>query len=173
MKKNYGQNQQNIINTKTLLTDIIRQPSAFKDNEALLVALKTQGKLAKYLDNERNIYPCSLNTLKSLSNSLLERGFIELDELRINARTAIERVIGGTVKTDAKVTLNQKLALLKQQLALTQQSNFLLTAIIDEMRGQMKSMAEQDSTDEGRVRRYQYANKKIEAQLSYIFDGES
>lgn len=73
---------------------------------------------------------------------------------------------------DSKTTLKQQIAALKNDLEVTKQSNFLLTTIIKEMRSQLKNMAEQDLTDEERIKRYKYANKKIEAQLNYVLNSE-
>lgn len=83
-------NQTKVLETEKLLKEIITTPAEFKDDEVLMKALKSQSGIAKYQDQERNITSCSLNTVKSISEALLERGFLSLDELRINAKLAIE-----------------------------------------------------------------------------------
>ncbi|MFA0520523.1 hypothetical protein AB4501_26590, partial [Vibrio sp. 10N.222.55.E8] len=85
-------NQTKILETEKLLKEIITAPTEFKNDEELLKALKSQSGIAKYQNQERNITPCSLNTVKSISEALLERGFLSLDELRINAKLAVEAV---------------------------------------------------------------------------------
>ncbi len=85
-------NQTKILETENLLKEIITAPTEFKDDEELLKALKSQSGIAKYQNQERNITSCSLNTVKSISEALLERGFLSLDELRINAKLAVEAV---------------------------------------------------------------------------------
>ncbi|EGQ7663330.1 hypothetical protein [Vibrio parahaemolyticus] len=172
MNKTQEVNQQTVLETKTLLLEVIQSPGVFKNDESIKVALKSQGGLAKYKNVERNINPCSLNTLKSLSESLLDKGFLELDSLRINAKNAINKSATGKMTQDSKTTLKQQIAALKNDLEVTKQSNFLLTTIIKEMRSQLKNMAEQDLTDEERIKRYKYANKKIEAQLNYVLNSE-
>lgn len=88
-------NQVKVIETEKLLRDIITSPKEFKDDEKLLKALRSQSAIAKYKNQERNIVSCSLNTVKSNSEVLLDRGFLSLDELRINAKLAIEAVLLG------------------------------------------------------------------------------
>ncbi|MDG2810258.1 hypothetical protein P7L89_27005, partial [Vibrio parahaemolyticus] len=85
-------NQTKILETEKLLKEIITAPTEFKNDEELLKALKSQSGIAKYQNQERNITSCSLNTVKSISEALLERGFLSLDELRINAKLAVEAV---------------------------------------------------------------------------------
>nr|MBF4307656.1 hypothetical protein [Vibrio anguillarum] len=82
-------NQTKILETEKLLREIITTPTEFKNDEELLKALKSQSGIAKYQNEERNITSCSLNTVKNISEALLERGFLSLDELRINAKLAI------------------------------------------------------------------------------------
>jgi len=172
MNKAQEINQKTVLETKILLLEVIKNPDVFKDDESMKIALNSQGSLARYKNVERNINPCSLNTLKSLSENLLDNGFFELDTLRINAKSVIEEAITGKLKKGRKATLKQQVATLKNNLEVTQQSNFLLTTIIKEMRSQLKSMAEQDLTEKDRIKRYKYANKKIEAQLNYVLNGE-
>ncbi|MBF4359632.1 hypothetical protein EAY21_22725, partial [Vibrio anguillarum] len=66
-------NQTKVLETEKLLREIITSPAEFKDDEELMKALKSQPGLAKYQNQERNITSCSLNTVKSISEALLER----------------------------------------------------------------------------------------------------
>nr|MBF4401627.1 hypothetical protein [Vibrio anguillarum] len=66
-------NQTKILETEKLLREIITTPTEFKNDEELLKALKSQSGIAKYQNQERNITSCSLNTVKSISEALLER----------------------------------------------------------------------------------------------------
>lgn len=166
-------NQKKVIKTKALLLDIIRQPLKYKDNEPLKSTLKSQGGLAKFTDSEQKIKACSLNTLKSASESLLGRGFIELDELRVSAKNAIEGVIDDSKATKSTRTgLRHKVDGLESQLNIMKKSNFLLTTMITELRGQLKNMAYSDNTTEQRQSRYNELNRKIEAKLNYTLNGE-
>jgi len=164
-------NQNKVIDTKLLLLDIIKKPSNFKGIEALITALRSQDGLAKFSNSE--IPPCSLNTLKSASESLLDRGFIELDELRVNAKDAIEAVAIGnkatkTTRTGLRHTVNE----LESQLDTTRKSNFLLTTMITELRSELKRMAYSNDTPEYKKAIYQEINKRVEAKLSYLAHSE-
>ena len=172
MKKNKENNQRTILSTEALLQEIIRSPDEFKNNDDLVKALKSQGGLAKYVDDERHIDTISINTIKNLSKLLLDDDFEGFDRLRINARDALEKALKGKIKKSNEESARQKLASTEETLAITQQSNFLLNTVIKEMRSHLKAMALQDWTDEERLKRYKDINKKIEAQLNYVNHGE-
>ncbi len=172
MKKNKENNQRTILATEALLQEIIKSPDGFKNNDGLVKALKSQGGLAKYEDAERYIGAVAINTVKSLSELLLDDGFDGFDRLRINARDAIEKALTGKIKKTTTENARQKLASTEETLAITQQSNFLLNTVIKEMRSHLKAMALQDGTDEERLKRYKDINKKVEAQLNYVNYGE-
>ncbi|MBL4649375.1 MAG: hypothetical protein JKY03_06550 [Aureispira sp.] len=172
MKKNKENNQRTILATEALLLEIIKSADGFKNNDGLVKALKSQGGLAKYEDAERHIGAVAINTVKSLSELLLDDGFDGFDRLRINARDAIETALTGKIKKSTKERARQKLASTEETLAIAWQSNFLLNTVIKEMRSHLKAMALQDGTDEERLKRYKDINKKVEAQLNYVNYGE-
>jgi hypothetical protein len=172
MKKNKENNQKTILATEALLQEIIKYPDEFKNNGDLIEALKSQGGLAKYEYAERYIGTVAINTVKSLSELLLDDGFAGFDRLRINARDAIWVTLKGKIKKSNAESARQKLASTEETLAITQQSNFLLNTIIKEMRAHLKAMALQDGTEEERLKRYKDINKKVEAQLNYVNHGE-
>ncbi|AZG74810.1 hypothetical protein [Shewanella livingstonensis] len=166
--KSFEVNQKKIIATKSLLLEIITAPSDFKGIEKLVLALKSQNGLAKFSDNERNITPCSLNTLKSASESLLDRGFLELDELRVNAKDAIETVvIGYKAIKSTRTGLKNKVDELELKLGTMQKSHFLLSTLICELRRELRQMAYSSDSVKQRKITYQEMNSKIEAKLSY------
>jgi hypothetical protein len=172
MKRNRENNQRTILATEALLQEIIKSPDEFKNNDGLVKALKSQGGLAKYEDADRHIGAVAINTVKSLSELLLDDGFDGFDRLRINARDAIEIALKGKIKKSNAENARQKLASTEETLAITQQSNFLLNTVIKEMRAHLKAMALQDGTDEERLKRYKDINQKVEAQLNYVNHGE-
>ena len=172
MKKNKENNQRTILSTEALLSEIIKSPDEFKNNDDLVKALKSQGGLASYVDDERHICALSINTVKSLSELLLDDDFAGFDRLRTNARDAIEKALKGKIKKSNAENARQKLASTEKTLAITQQSNFLLNTVIKEMRAHLKAMALQDGTEEERLKRYKDINKKVEAQLNYVNHGE-
>ncbi|EJK2423600.1 hypothetical protein NK619_001246 [Vibrio parahaemolyticus] len=169
-------NQTKVLETEKLLRKIITSPVEFKDDEELLKALKSQSGIAKYQDQNRTIESCSLNTLKSNAESLLERGFVSLDELRINAKLAIEEALHnettskGNKPTVAKLTLQKEE--LKAELDAAQRSNFLLTVMVSELRSKLKELANNEGTVEERQEKYRDYNKKIEAEMNYTLNGE-
>ncbi|MBF4242191.1 hypothetical protein, partial [Vibrio anguillarum] len=148
----------------------------FKDDEELMKALKSQSGIAKYQNQERKITSCSLNTVKSISEAFLERGFLSLDELRINAKLAIEAV--NHVEKASKgnkqtaVGLKHKVAELEFELDAAQRSNSLLTVMVSELRSRLKQLAQHAGTVEDRQELYREHNRKIEAQMSYTLNGE-
>ncbi|AEH31777.1 hypothetical protein DEB41_00855 [Vibrio anguillarum] len=169
-------NQTKVLETEKLLREIITSPAEFKDDEELLKALKSQSDIAKYQDQNRTIEPCSLNTLKSNAESLLERGFVSLDELRINAKLAIEAArLEEKASKGNKTTvvgLQHKVAELESELDAAQRSNFLLTVMVSELRSRLKQLANHEGTVEERQELYRTYNKKVEAELNYTLNGE-
>ncbi|MEZ8437887.1 hypothetical protein AB6D90_15170 [Vibrio splendidus] len=169
-------NQTKILETEKLLREVITSPAEFKYDEELMKALKSQSGIAKYQNEERNITSCSLNTVKSISEALLERGFLSLDELRINAKLAVEaahhneKASKGNKQT--VVGLKYKVAELQSELNVAQRSNFLTLVIISELRSKLKQLAVHEGTAEERLELYRFHNKKVEAELSHTLDGE-
>ncbi|WP_348224209.1 hypothetical protein [Vibrio parahaemolyticus] len=169
-------NQTKVLETEKLLREIITSPVGFKDDEELLKALKSQSAIAKYQNQERNITSCSLNTVKSISESLLERGFLSLDELRINAKSAIEELHHAEKSSQGnkqtKVGLKHKVAELESELDAAQRSNSLLTVMVLELRSRLKQLATHEGTVEERQELYREYNRKIEAQMNFTLNGE-
>lgn len=169
-------NQVKVLETEKLLREVITAPTEFKDDEELVMALKSQSAIAKYQNQERNIAPCSLNTVKSISEALLERGFLSLDELRINAKKAIEKANGeeATVKGDkqSKAGLERRVSYLESELDVARRSNSLLTSMVSELRSKLKQVANHEGTTEERQELYREHNRKLEAQMNYILNGE-
>ena len=166
-------NQKKVLETKALLTEVIREPMPFKGDTTLKSALKSQGALAMYLNEERDIASCSLNTLKSASESLLNRGFVELDELRINAKNALESAtLGKKATTKTRTGLKHKVDELQDKLRTMKKSNFLQSCFIEELRVELKKMAYSNQSSEQAKEMYQEFNKRLEAKLSFTLNGK-
>ncbi|MBM4998699.1 hypothetical protein HYO15_10415 [Vibrio parahaemolyticus] len=166
-------NIKKVENTKDLFIEIINKPEEFKYDEAIRDALKSQDRIAKFKCEEREIVACSLNTLKTASERLLDRGFVEFNELRNNAKHALEEAMrGNKANKTTLVGMRHMIDELDQQLDITQRSNFLLITIISQMRSQLKKMSESDDSIEVRQELYRTFNKKIEAELNYTLNGE-
>jgi hypothetical protein len=166
-------NQKKVLNTKELLLEVIGSPEGFRDNVKLLLALNSQGNLAKYSDESMGIAACALNTMKTIADKLLDRGFVELDELRKNAKDSIietETEVAENEKTKSGAVRKSKR--LESELDQTRRSNFLLSLIIKEQRSQMKQIVESDDSKDLRIETYKDADRKVELQLSYTLRGE-
>jgi len=166
-------NQKKVLETKVLLIEIIKEPLPFKDDTTLKSALKSQGGLAMYLNDDRDIASCSLNTLKSASESLLTRGFVELDELRMNARDELESAeLGKKATTKTRTGLKQKVNELQTQLNTMKKINFFQSIILEEFCNKLKELAYSNPSPEEVQIMYNELNKRLEAKLSYTLYGE-
>lgn len=165
-------NQTKVFETEKLLLDIIKDPHNFKGDVALYKALKSQTNIAKYENPERQISPCSLNTVKSISEAILKRGFLGFDELRINAKMAVEVALHteNTGKPNKQSTTGLKLKVeeLERQLDAMCFACFNLTTVIDELRCHAKKLAEHNGTLEQRTELYLEENVRLEVKLSHV-----
>ena len=172
--KTLKKNQKKVYSTIQLLKDVISSPEKFTCDDDLLKALKSQSAIAQYTNHDRDIKSCSLNTLKVNSNHFLERGFISLDELRIKAKRSIDTsrintaLPKGNKQSIAGLKILTKELEIKLDTAL--RSNFLLIAIISELRARLKELTEHEGTIDEKRELYRYINRKIEAELSYTLN---
>jgi hypothetical protein len=137
-------NSRSVQATKTLLLAIIDEPHDFKTNDTIIEALKSQGALAKYEDQARDIVACSLNTQKTVAERLFEEGYDNLDALRKNASAAISAAI-EIKKRSNKTThegKNKRIAELEGDIALLEQQNLMLTALVQTLKGKLANYAE-------------------------------
>jgi hypothetical protein len=86
-----SKNDRSLLNLHRYLIDIIKNPEVFND-KLDLSSLKSQGNLAKIENEEYEILPTSLNTLKRRSPDLFPGGFTELETLRNQAYDAISKL---------------------------------------------------------------------------------
>lgn len=107
-KKNF------LLSRVALLKEVMEHPEKFSENSEVLLALKSQGGLAKLSIAESFIYPMSLNTLKAKSNELLPGGFKEIDNLRLKAADCVAasrlkaKNCGSKTKKDLKVKVKEQ-----------------------------------------------------------------
>lgn len=161
-------NQKKINQTKSLLKDIINKPLNLKYEENIIVALKSQNGLAKLDIQEKGIIPCSLNTFKNAAESILDGGFLEIDTLRLAAKSTIEnqfkkRKNGNKTLSDFKTKSEE----LEKKLILYKKCNFLLSIIITELREDLKRMSISEKDREFKENEYNRINKKVEIELNY------
>ena len=124
-------NVKSITNLWALLTRVKDGPTEFRENTALLAALKSQHGLAKYESVEWGIKASSLNTQKRISRSLLPEGYSGLDTLRCEAAKRIAATTLAEFKTaKSKRTvagLTETVGILKKDLSLARQDCFHLS----------------------------------------------
>ncbi|WP_278380788.1 hypothetical protein [Pseudoalteromonas distincta] len=159
-------NEHKVVRSQKLLKEIITTPANFIHNEKLQIALKSQGRFAKFDFPEYEILPCSLNTLKTASDALLNRGFIELDELRANAIIAIEKAKVSTVaNTKTRTGLKYKVAELKEKNLILMNRHSEMRNIVSLLKAELKKIAVIE-TEEQRLEQYAFITKKTDAMLS-------
>ena len=90
MTKNGEQKSRSIRHLFTLLSDVLVNPSVAREISGLNKALSSQGKLAHFSAESRQIVPMSLNTLKRIADLSVPDGFAALDQLRLDCIRALE-----------------------------------------------------------------------------------
>lgn len=162
-------NQEKVTNTKELLLHIINEPEKFNTPE-IQNALMSQRKLAAFFSKEYNITSCTLNTLKSAAEYCLSRGFIELDELRQNAKAALEKKIikDSDPNHNTKAYFKERLKNAEIELDMSKRTILGLTTIIGEMSLELARMANSSNmTNEERQALYRDLNNKLQHKLSF------
>jgi hypothetical protein len=164
-------NQTKVLEIEKLLLEIIKAPHDFKDDAELYWALKSQSAIAKYENPRRQITSCTVNTVKSISEAILNRGFLGFDELRVNAKAAIEDALyaekTGKPNKQTITGLRLKVEELENQLDAMRFACFNFTTVIDELRSHTKKLAEHNGTLEQRIELYQEENVRLEVKLSH------
>lgn len=137
-------NTRSVEATKTLLLAIIDEPQEFKTDEALIGALKSQGALAKYEDQDCDIVACSLNTQKSVAERLFAEGYDYLDTLRKNALMAITASLEQKKRSNKTTHAgkNKRIAELEEDIALLEQQNVMLIALVQNLKGKLANYAQ-------------------------------
>lgn len=162
-------NQDKVANTKRLLINIINEPEKYNIPE-IQNALSNQRKLAAFTNTEYAITSCTLNTLKSAAEYCLSRGFIELDELRQNAKASLEKEIikDSNPNHNTKAYFKERLKNAEIELDKSKHTIISLTTIIGEMSLELARMANSNNmTNETRQALYQDLNNKLQHKLSF------
>lgn len=102
------------INLYNLLLDIASHPHKYQKS-AIGAFLKSQGSLARHSAPDKNIYPCSLNTLKTRADCFLAGGFEAMDHARISALKACSPVVVLISAQDKPRTLKDDVIALKKK----------------------------------------------------------
>lgn len=124
-------NVQSIINLCALLAKVKSSPTEFRENVALIAALKSQHSLAKFESVEWGISASSLNTQKRIGRTLLPGGYSGLDALRCEVAEKITDTYRVEVKAArSKRTvagLTESVSSLEDRLSITEQDCFHLS----------------------------------------------
>lgn len=138
-------NSQSVLAIYAFLADVIRQPSSFITNASLRSALKSQGALAKWNDEELGIFASSINTVKRIANAALQGGFCELDRVRVSALEAIETEASRSHQPirQTKAGLAIQKSNLEQELQQALQDLWHLTAVTNRALSLWQKCAEQ------------------------------
>lgn len=162
-------NQDKVANTKMLLIKIINEPEKYNTPE-IQNALSGQRKLAAFSSEEYAITSCALNTFKNAAEYCLSRGFIELDELRQNAKKALEEDAEKDSKPNhnTKAYFKERLKYAEIDLDKNKSTIMALTAIIGELSSELARMANSSNmTNEERHAIYKDVNNKLQHKLSF------
>ncbi|MEZ9517118.1 hypothetical protein AB4359_10475 [Vibrio splendidus] len=169
-------NQLKVLKTRDFLKEIIKAPKSFCEDKALLKQLKSQGGLAKFESQERNIEPCALNTFKANADEVIGGGFNEIDDLRKKAVNALEFEIKGNKSRKGTITTHagkqQRIDEQKKEIEALQRENMLLTALLRELRSKMKTLAMDQGSEQERWELYRTANEQIQNVSDLYFEGE-
>ncbi|MFV8456445.1 hypothetical protein ACNO5M_15240 [Vibrio owensii] len=169
-------NQLKVLRTQDFLKEIIRSPKQYKEDKTLLKQLKSQGGLARFESEERDIKSCALNTFKAHADQVIRGGFEKIDQLRKNAVNAIEFEIKGkkTRKGNVMTAIGQKNRIKAQEMEIEalQRENLILTALVREARSTMKTIAAYKGTEEKRWELYLDMNRQIQNACDLAFNGE-
>lgn len=151
-----------IIALRNFLRDICEKPGAYKEDELLRDALKSQGGLAKYANAELGIGSTSINTLKRVSAEVIEGGFRALDDLRKGALERIEDLEQREETSNKKTRagLAKRVDELEGNTLILEQTIYFLVQALTEAVSDIKSVANVDDKT-ARDRRSQEAARKL------------
>jgi len=155
-----------------ILNDVIDNPSKWIKNADFIYTLKSQGRLAKWENTERKIISCSLNTLKSSADDVLDDGYAGLDLKRINAISAIEDEVAKEhkPKRGTRVDLEARVKEQASHISALEAHNMTLTYYIRELQV-LANVAIKSDGSRASIIRYQRELEVIHTKLA--FSGES
>ena len=165
--KRSERSSKSVINLCKLLRKVCESPEAYRNDEYLRTALKSQGGLAKYSNNDFDITPTSINTIKRVAYEVVDGGFKALDDLRTGALERIEHHELKEKKSNkrTRVGLVKRVDELENDVMKLEQINFLLVQSITETISDIKSIANIESS-ETRNQRSKEAIRKLMSIMS-------
>ncbi|NQD81034.1 hypothetical protein HP436_12700 [Pseudomonas sp. CrR14] len=128
------------INLYNLLCDILSHPHKYRES-SIISSLKSQGSLSRYSAPDKNIYPCSLNTLKARADCFLSGGFEEMNLARTSALKAL-RPAKATISAQSKPrTLRSDIVALKREIQLLNEEILCYTIALETSLEQARNYA--------------------------------
>ena len=160
--KRSERSSRSVINLRDFLRQVCKSPDAYKKDEDLRAALKSQGGLAKYTNNDFDIIPSSINTIKRVSYEAIDGGFEALDDLR---KGALERIEDHELKEKksnkrTRTGLAMRVDELEDNILKLEHINFLLLQAFSEVISDIKSVANMEN-NESRNQRSKEAIRKL------------
>lgn len=152
MDKRVERNKQSIFALCSYLQEVAQTPDKIVDEE-LIAALKSQGALAKYSNQMRNIVSSSINTMKRICAQYLDGGFDALDRLRVITLRTIEDSRNRNTSSN-KITrkyMVQRIKELKLSNQKLKQELLLITQLLEISMRQARYYANQSMQDSLRI----------------------
>lgn len=148
--KRIDKNIQSLLKLKELLQTICKNPDDFKDNDAIIVFLKSQGKLSSYENEDIGITKTSINTLKRISSHVFENGFEDLDKLRVKALETIINVKNNEISSNkqTKTGLSKRVEELEKQVETLRKDEYILLQSIMNTITELKTISHNKRTDD-------------------------
>lgn len=148
--KRIDKNIQSLLKLKELLQTICKNPDEFKDNDGIIVFLKSQGKLSSYENEDIGITKTSINTLKRISSHVFENGFEDLDKLRVKALETIINVKNNEISSNkqTKTGLSKRVEELEKQVETLRKDEYILLQSIMNTITELKTISHNKRTDD-------------------------
>lgn len=128
------------INLYNFLLDIASHPHKYRES-SIEGFLKSQGSVSRYSAPDKNIYPCSLNTLKTRADCFLAGGFEALDHARILALKALPPVKGRISDQQKPKSLRDDIITLKREIQFLNEEILCYTIALETSMEQARSYA--------------------------------
>ncbi len=160
-------------NIEVVLKDIIKYPSAYCKSKELILALESQSGIAKFSgnivinDEVLNISPSSINTHKRQAELLFPEGYTYINELRVNALSALRGLSDQVENRRTKIGLYNTVKSQDKVMEYYKEEHLVWIQIIDRVKSDIRSIS---NTDDSRLRkrRAEEAIKKINSTLSLL-----
>lgn len=165
--KRVQKSSKSVIELRELLREVCQSPKEYINDTDFRKALKSQGALSKYSNNDHTIIGTSINTVIRAANEFLDGGFEALDNLR---KTALHRIEDAEQKEKSptkrtRAGLAQLVTELEGQVQVLEKVNFALIQCISDIATDLRSIAHIENK-EAREHRANDALRKLTAMMA-------